>query len=208
MNVYEWLDRFCESRHRWLIVTACTIVAAIATVLPQVDQYLGLIADENQQVELLAESQRTAEELPRFRERVSQTLDSLKELEDRMLPEERVADFRNHVIEIVRESGCQMRRIGVGNVRARSWHAEDNPIELNAKNKSPKTPFTLEVRPVNLLVTGSTVEVRALLDQIESDGMLVHSRTLDLRPAGGNRSIVQLDLELWFFSLERGSTKA
>lgn len=208
MNVYEWLDRFCESRHRWLIVTGCTIVAAIVTVLPQVDQYLTLSADENQQVQLLEESQRTAEELPRFRTRVDETLGQLGKLEDRMLTEAAVADFRNHLIEIVRESGCQMRRLGVGNVQSRPWHADDDPIDTKTKNKSPQTSFTLEIRPVNLLVTGSTIEVRALLSRVESDGMVVHARNLDLRPAGGNRSVVQLDLELWYFSLERGARKA
>ena len=35
-------ENFCTSRHRWLIVTGLTLGIALATVLPQVDEYLAI----------------------------------------------------------------------------------------------------------------------------------------------------------------------
>ncbi|MEM8864814.1 MAG: hypothetical protein AAGF31_04640 [Planctomycetota bacterium] len=207
MHRHEMIDRFCESRYRWLIVTAVTLVVALATVLPQVDQYLSLHADELEKAEELAEAGRTVQMLDKLRERVEETSQKLEALERRTLPNEAVSDFRNQVVRMVRESGCQVRRIGVGAVRARTWRENDKPLADDKYKAGPNTPFLLETRPVSLAVTGSTDEVKELLTKIETNGMLTHAKGLNLRPAGRSGGDLQLDLELWCFALQRGKAK-
>lgn len=204
MNAQEWIDRFCDSPRRWLIVTAVTLVVALATVLPQVDQYQALIAEEEEQRTQLAEVERSADYLPKLRQRVNQTDEQLAALEAKTLTQEGVAEFRNELVNLVRESGCQVRRIGVGAVRTRKWHEKDYPLAEPRGNVGAETPFSLETRPVNLSVTGSMNEVRDLVGRVEKSGMMLHTRAIDLRPTGRDNHIVQVELELWCFALVRG----
>lgn len=208
MNRQQLIDRFCESRHRWLIVTAATLLLALVTVLPQVDQFMSLRADEIAKAAELSEAQQTAELLPRMRQRVEQTGKQLTELEARTLQGEMVSDFRSKLVEMVRESGCQMRRLSVEGVRERRWRENDRPLAEPNEPAGNDTPFQLETRPVNLSVTGTMEEVRTLLRKIEVIGMMTHARGVDLRPAGRDSKLVHMDLELWCFALSRGGGKA
>jgi len=208
MNVHELIDRFCDSPRRWLIVTAVTFVVAIATLLPQVDQYLAVRADEDEQSEKLAKAGIIAEELPRFRERVAETTAKLEALEGRTLPAERQASFRNQVVNVIRESGCQMRRINVGADRTRSWREDDHPLAEGKQSKGKETSFNLETRAVVLSVTGNMTEIRQLLTRMESLGMLMHARTLDVRPTSRGAGAIQMDIELWCFALSRTKQSA
>lgn len=194
------IDRFCDSRRRWLIVTGVTFVAGLLTVLPQVDQYFARCDEQQKLEETLVAARRAAEELPAVSVQAEAETETLAALEQRMVDKERLPVFRNSLVTLVRESGCQMRRINVGAAKSREWKHGDHPINEADKRAKP-TPFTLEMRPVNLSVTGSTIEVRDLLTRIEKEQMIFHAKTMDLRPTGRNRRGVQMDLELWYFAL-------
>lgn len=196
----ELLDRFCESPRRWLIVTGVTIVLALLIVLPQVDVYTAM-RDEGERLRgELVESQRVAAELPAFEQRVQDGRKALDALEARTVNEETLAAFRNELVERVRQSGCQVRRINVGTTQGRPWVKQDNPLNESAPAGEP-TPFVLEARPVSLTVAGNLSQVRALLGSMASDGKMAVLRSLDLRPAGANRKGVQVDLEVVYFAL-------
>ncbi len=208
MNLQELIDRFCDSPRRWLIVTGATFLVALATVLPQVDQYLSLRAEIEEQREQLAEAEQTATQLPHFRQTAKRTGAELGQLEDKTLPAQRVAAFRSQLVDLVRESGCQVRRIGVGNVRTRNWRENDHPLADSKANGGKKTPFELETRPVSLSVTGGMNELRDLFARIEKHGMMMHAHSIDLRPTGRNSRVVQMEIELWCFALTRGGGRA
>ncbi|MEN1680101.1 MAG: hypothetical protein AAGJ46_10945 [Planctomycetota bacterium] len=209
MNHNELIDRFCESRHRTLIVIGATLVAALVTVLPQVDQYLDLRAEQDEKAEQLVEAGQTAELLAGLRERVTATTAQREALESRTLRADAVPRWRNTLVNMVRESGCTVRRISLGAVRTRRWRENDWPLADPKDNTAGKdTPFALETRPVSLSVTGSIGEVRDLLARIESDGMLVHASGLEMRPTRQDGREVQMELELWCFALERARGSA
>lgn len=208
MKHTEVIDRFCESRHRTLIVTSATLVVALATVLPQVDQYLNLRAEQDEKAEQLVEAGSTAELLTTLRERVETTTAELEALESRTLPGEAVPDWRRTLVGMVRSSGCTVRRISLGAVRTRRWREKDRVLADAKEKAGPDTPFSLETRPVSLSVTGSIGEVRDLLERIEGGGMLVHANGLELRPTRQDGREVQMELELWCFALERAGRSA
>ncbi|MEM6330640.1 MAG: hypothetical protein AAF790_10370 [Planctomycetota bacterium] len=204
MNMNEMIDRFCDSPRRWLIVTAVTFVVGLATVLPQVDQYLSLYAEEEEQREQLEEAVMTAGELPMFRKAAVETEQTLAVLEARTLPAENLAGFRSELVNLVRESGCQVRRIAAGNVQARAWREEDTPLAPADAKAGADTAFQLETRPVSLSISGGMNELRGLLTRIEKHKMMMHARSVDIRPAGRDSRSVQMELELWCFALIKG----
>lgn len=202
MNTHKWIDRFCESRRRHLIVAAVTSVVAVATVLPQVGQYLGRRAEENEKTCELEQASRTAGLLAPLRERAADTAGELERLQRRALPAAAVPRFRNRLVDMVRESGCRVRRISLGAVATRHWREDDLALLGPQADAGADTPFVLETRPVNVSVTGGLEEARRLLKKIESSGLLLHSRAIDMRPTG-RAGAVQMELQLWCFALTR-----
>lgn len=196
--------KLCESRHRWLIVTAVTFVIALASILPQVDQ---LIAERSERAELkeqLAQAQRISASLPDYEVRVADTSGELAELRDREVDEERLTNLRSWLVNAARESGCQVRRIDISAADSRPWLEEDSPIEEPAKNgRKEKTPFDLQTRSVAFSVTGSNNDVLGLLRAIDADARLKHTQAMDLKPASRSARELQLDLTLKYFALVR-----
>lgn len=200
----QMIDRFCESQNRWLIVTSITFVAGFLTVYPQVDHYFAQREKQQNIQQNLISARQAAQRLPLFAKQEKTETEILASLEQRTIDEERLPEFRGALVDLVRESGCQMRRINVGPPRFRPWHADDNPVTEPNKDAKP-TPFTLEMRALSLSVSGASSAIRNLLTRIEAEQIIYHAKTMGLSPAGTNRRGVQMDLELWYFALSRES---
>lgn len=201
----DLIDRFCESRHRWLIVTGVTVVLALLTVLPLADQYSALHAENDELVAQLDEAARLTAALPQFEQRVQEKVSELQKIERQTVSEEKVGEYRNKLIGYARDSGCQVRRINIGQARTRKWTVGDNPREATpeARPDAEATPFILETRQVSLSITGSLTSIEKLLTRMEADDTMSHFKFLELRPTGKSRRAVQADLELLCFALNR-----
>ncbi|TWT35499.1 hypothetical protein KOR34_03910 [Posidoniimonas corsicana] len=196
------VDQFCASKRRWLIVTAGTVLIALLTVLPLADEYRALCDDQEALRLELAESLRIEQDLPVFEERLREKLQELSQAEGRTVDEDAVSEFRSRLIAFARETGCRVRRISFGGARSRPWHEGDNVMDPDSVGPDPKrTPFNVETRPVSLSVTGSTAAVKKLISRVHNDGVMQHVKFLELRSAGKNHQTVQLDIELWCYSL-------
>ncbi|TWT66305.1 hypothetical protein Pla123a_46990 [Posidoniimonas polymericola] len=198
----DLIDKFCASKRRWLIVTAVTILIGLLTVLPLSDEYGALCEERSMLEQELADSLRVANNLPKLDQRLKEKLNELNEVESRTVDEEAVSDFRSRLIAIARDTGCRVRRISFGSTRSRQWYEDDNVMASDASAADrKKTPFAVETRPVSLSVTGSTASVRKLIGRVRSDGVMQHVKFLEMRSSGKNRQSVQLDIELWCYSL-------
>lgn len=202
--VNELVDRFCESRRRWLIVTGVTFVAGLLTILPQADHFFALSSDQEDLQENLTLAARAADLLPGYVERVAEETKTRQSLEERTLDAERAPVFRNRLVDFVRESGCQLRRINISPAKTRPWRQGDNPVATEDKQAKP-TAFLLETRSVVLSVSGGSASINELLQRLEDERLIYHAERLDLKPAVKNRRGVQLDLELLCYALTHES---
>ncbi|MCA9241332.1 MAG: hypothetical protein KDA37_14075 [Planctomycetales bacterium] len=203
----DLVDRFCESRHRWLIVTGVTVVLGLLTVLPLADQYSALHAENDELVAQLDEAERLTAALPQFEQRVQEKVNELQQVEQQTVSEQNVGDYRNKLIGCARDSGCQVRKINIGQARTRKWAAGDDPRDPNPAAQPDEThsPFVLETRQVTLSITGSLAAIEKLLTRMEADNTMSHFKFLELRPTGKSRRAVQADLELSCFALSRNN---
>lgn len=196
-------ESFVHSRYRWLIVTAVTLVIALATVLPQVDDYLAIRSERADLREQLAQASQAPNLLAEYESVASLKETTLGKLRDREIDESQVAELRTWLVNSAREAGCRVRRIDLGSARNRPWAIEDSPLVENRDPlpKDQQTPFDLQARTVTLSITGSNDEVRTLLKTIDADQRLKHTQLLDLRPGRRGHNELQLDLSLRYFAL-------
>lgn len=199
----ELIERFCLHPRRGLIVTVVTLGVMLVLGIPLVDDYMAIGEDRARLAEQLATSQETAKTLPQLEASAAKVIEERTTWEAKTIDESRVPELRSRLVEIARETGCQVRRINFESTQTRPWYADDNALAENVKAELQKgtTPFVLETRPVSLSVVGPTAAVSTLLERIEQDQKLLHARLIEVRPADGARKSVQLDLELWYFAL-------
>jgi hypothetical protein len=197
---------FCEAKHRTLIVIAGTFVVGLVMVLPLVD-VISAGHDEKEALTAELDSARTvAAGLKNFERRVAEKVAELKVLEDRSVTEETMAAVRGKLVDLAKETRCSIRRINVGAVATRPWKPGENPIRPpEVKQGEAATPFQLEWRPVSISLSGSSGDLRNMIDRIEDLNMLMHAKGFEMYPSGPTRQSLTLDLELWYFTLVRRS---
>ena len=197
------IRKFCESRHRWPIVATATVLVALATLVPSVDDYFDKQSSRRDLSDKLASARTTAEGLPKFETRVAAVREEVKTLEDRAIDDANLASYRSRLVDVVRESGCQIRRIEVSAPTIRDWKEHDRPLDEQPNQEAAKTPFALERRSVALAVDGAMPAINALLDRLEKERTISHPHRVHLQAVSGDGETVTLELELWLFALSR-----
>jgi hypothetical protein len=203
--IEQTLRKFCESKHRLLIVIAGTFVVGLVLVIPLVDAYC---AGRNEKEALLAEldsARQIAAQLSDSESRVAAELAQLKQFEARTTDESSLPALRGKLVDLAKETGCNIRRLSVGNASSRPWNPKDDPINpaLASKPGEQASSFTLEWFPVSISVSGNSASLKTLLERIAAAGMLMHAKSLEMYPSSASRQELSLDMELWYFTLVR-----
>lgn len=199
------IRKFCESRFRWLIVATATGLVGLATVLPLVDEYCDNSSSRNGLTEELARARETAAALPEYEDRTAAIRQELDSLEARTVDDSTLASFRSRLVDIVHESGCQIRQVDVGSPVRRVWTRGDDPLKdfAEASGSNGATPFTLERRSVLLSVDGAMPAIHDLLGRLEQEHTLSHPHRVQMQASANGGENVMLELELWLFALAR-----
>ncbi len=197
--------KFCESPRRSLIVTIVTILLGLVVLAPLVDDYF-----DNREAFAVLEGElvtarQEAEQLPQLQETANKVEAQLELQESRCVTEKNLSDYRSRLVELVRESGCQIRRLELSAPILAPWNEGDNPIEGKrvTGSASEKTPFVIEHRNVNLSVNGRTAGIYDLLEKLQHDTKVTYPEKVEIISDGQNGEELMLELELWLFALTR-----
>ena len=204
--IEQSLRRFCEFKHRKLIVIAATFVVGLVLVLPLVDV---LRSGHDEQENLLVEldsARNVAAGLQAFETRVAEKTTQLKAFEARTVNEESLTALRGKLVDLAKETGCSIRKLSVGGMSSRAWQPGDDPTapEVNRKPSDVTTSnFQLEWRPVMVSISGTSASLRNLIEKVAESGMLMHTKSLEMYTSSATRQTLTLDMELWYFTLAR-----
>jgi hypothetical protein len=203
--IEQALRRFCESKHRKLIVIASTFIVGLLLVLPLVD-VIRAGRDEKEALLTELESARiVASDLQAFEKRVNEKLTQLKSLEGQTVNDASLPNLRGKLMDFAKDTACSIRRINVGGMASRPWQPGQNPIAttLDKKPADASSGFMLEWRPVNLSLSGSSASLRSMVEKIAESGMFMHIKSLEMFPSSVKRESLTLDMEIWYFTLAR-----
>jgi hypothetical protein len=203
--IEQALRRFCESKHRTLIVIAGTFVVGLLLVLPLVDVYCAGNNEKEALIEELASAEQVAAALPKLESRAAEKLAQLEAFERRTVDEASMPVLRGKLVDLAKEAGCSIRRLNVGAASSRAWKPGDNPIAATGdpKTSESKSGFLLEWRPVSLSLSGTSANLRNMVERIAAAGMLMHTKSFEMYPSSPTRQSLTLDLELWYYTLAR-----
>jgi hypothetical protein len=199
------IRKFCESPRRGLIVTTVTILLGLAVITPLVDDYFDKKESRKVLAEDLDNARQTAALLPSLEKQVALVVEKLGVLEERSVSEQTVSGYRTRLVDMIRESSCQIRRLDVASPTRRPWKEKDNPLQEgnNSESSGKATPFFLERRNILLSVNGKTHEIYSLLEQLQKDTTLAHPERIEIHSDGQNGETVTMELEMSLFALSR-----
>ncbi len=202
--IEQILRRFCEYKHRTLIVIAGTFIVGLVLVLPLVDVYYAGLNEKEALLAELESARQVAAGLEQFEARVAQKLAELEAFAGRTVDEATLPALRERLVDLAKDAGCSIRRLSVGAASSRPWAPGENPIgPADAKPSEAKSVFLLEWRPVSISLSGTSTSLRSLVERIAAAGMLMHTKSFEMYPSSPNRQTLTLDMELWYFTLAR-----
>ncbi len=203
--IEQALRRFCESEHRKLIVIAGTFIVGLVLVLPLVDIVRAGINEREALLAELASAEEVAATLPQVEARVAEKLAQLEAIGRRTVNDESLPALRERLVDLAKETGCNIRRLTPGAASSRPWAPGDNPINppADTKRNESKTNFVLEWRPVSISLSGSSANLRTMVERVAADGMLMHTKSFEMYPSSPSRQTLTLDMELWYYTLAR-----
>jgi hypothetical protein len=175
-------------------------------VLPLVDVICAGHAEKETLTAELDSAKTVAAGLKDVERHVAERLAELKVCETRTVDDESMAALRGKLVDLAKETRCGVRRINVGAAVTRPWKPGDDPIgSPGVRQGDAGSPFQLEWRPVSVSLSGSSADLRNMLERINELQMLMHAKSFEMYPSGPNRQSLTLDLELWYFTLSRRS---
>ena len=93
------LRRFCESKHRTIIVIAGTFVVGLLLVLPLVDVYCAGLNEKEALLAELESAKQVAESLPLVESRVAEKIAQLQTFEQRTVDEQSLPALREKLVD-------------------------------------------------------------------------------------------------------------
>ena len=200
--------RFCESPRRKPTVAIVTILLGVAIIIPLVDDYFDKKESRRTLAEELDRARQTAAQVPSLEKKVAEVVGQLTTLDARAVSDDTLSGYRSRLVDMIRESSCQIRRLDVASPTRRSWKEGDHPLADGNTGSSlgKATPFFLEQRSIQLSVTGRTHDIYTLLEKLQTDTTLAHPERIELRSDGPNNETITMDLEMLLFALSRQSS--
>ena len=192
---------------RRVIVIIVTFVAALVTVWPAADLYntkcrrqetLRFELDQIQQQiahwdELESQSEQLGEQLRNWKKRTVSTSE--------------IHQFRGQLVEMARQTRCQVRRLNVTPGRQQPWRKHDDPTKPSflqpTVDGGQAHPYQLATQHVSLTVSGAMQSVRELLARMHAGNHIVHTKSLSINPSDSQGREVTLKMELILYDLVR-----
>ncbi len=200
------LRSFLESPYRrWIVITA-TLLTLLVVGGPAADEYFALRDRTNRLNANLETTRKTVGDLTKIEQTFTKKMDGLQKLESQLADERGLNDFRSWVVDQIRQSGCQMRKVRVGSASTRKWRENGSPLEVTP-NDGPETNYNLTTLPFSVAASGSSENVRDLLGRLNKSEKMMQAKRFSLHPDGTDGREIVLDLELLLFDLKELENK-
>lgn len=204
----ELLWRLVEHRKRRWIVIIVTAAISLLLVLPAVDNYSA----EGSRFKILqadlARTQASVDQIGRYEKSLEEREAQLAQLDGQVFNPDAVEAYRNELVTLVRDMGCQMRRIRVGDPTLQMEFASRPGDGKDKEAKKNPASYDVYGQPLSLQVTGSLPRVIELLKRIHAREGLIQTQFFSLKKSEESPELTNLDLDLLLIDLRiaRGKT--
>ena len=129
---------------------------------------------------------------------------ALEQLDAKAQSDKTVGQFRNRMVQLVRQSGCKMRRVRLGQPSRRRWRETDDPfIWKSVADAGAETQFDLRTQILSISLTGSVKQINNFLTKVHQLDSFIHTMNLSLQRSREGEESAVLELDLLLLNLSR-----
>jgi hypothetical protein len=199
-HILRWFQK--NPLARWVPAAGGVIIALVCGV-PAGDEFAALrIQHRNAARQLAAQSELVAM-IPQLEKLSVQKDQTLDQLWGETVPPEQLHLFRGRIVELARQTHCQVRQIQIGERKVRDWTKDAAPLATLEKAAAElQGPFALGAQSFTLSVSGELADLKEFLNRLADQRLMMHTARLIVRPATDNSDTV-LEMELLLFEVNR-----
>ncbi len=198
------IQQFLSHPYRRQAVIIVTLLTGLVVVWPAVDAYTMARTRRLAASTRLEQTNQDIGKLPRHVELFKKKQAELEKHNRRAVSEDAAQRIRNELVQLVRKTGCTMRRIRLGDASRRDWMENDSPVKgVDLVDPGRETPFQLISRQLSLSITGEIPQLHAFLAEMHKIDNTMHTRSISLERAGRSQGAATLDLDMVLFDFEK-----
>jgi Tfp pilus assembly protein PilO len=197
----RWILR--HEKRRWIVITA-TFLTGVLIGLPAVEEYMAAGARMRDAQEKLTEAKRQLQHLPELKRLFDARKQELQGLEAKAVTPQEIANLHATLQQLIRETGCEMRRLDIGEPSTRAWMSSDSPTRRGKVGAlGQETPFQLVSRTAVLRMEGTMTNLYRFLARVSQLDRFIHTRQVRLDRSQRNEEVTELEMQFELFDLVR-----
>ncbi len=199
-RVLRWRKKSPLSR--WLPAAGGIVIALVCGV-PAGDEFAALRIQHRNAARQLATQTESVAMIPQLEKLSAQKQQTLHQLLNQSVPPDQLHLFRGRIVELARQTHCQVRQIQLGERKVRDWTRNTAPLAtLEKPGAELQGPYALGAQSFTLSVSGKLTDLKEFLNRLADQRLMLHTARLAVRPAADNSDIV-LEMELLLFEVSR-----
>ncbi|MGE0760528.1 MAG: hypothetical protein AB7F89_00310 [Pirellulaceae bacterium] len=154
--------------------------------------------------EKLDEANRQLQNLPDLKRLFASKKQEVQTLEGKVISTKDVERLYGTLQQLIRETGCEMRRLDISDPSSRAWTTNDSPTRRHLTGPpGQETPFLLVSRTAVLRMEGSMPNVYQFLSRVNQLEKFLHAKQIRLERSQRNENAAELEMHLELFDLVR-----
>jgi len=143
--------------------------------------------------------------LPQLQRLFGEKKRELEALEAKALTPKEVENLYGTLQQLIRETGCQMRRLDISDPTSRAWFTQDSPTRRNQVGGTPstETAFQLVSRTAVLRMEGTMPNVYQFLARVNQLERFIHAKQVRLERSQRNENTTELEMQFELYDLAR-----
>ena len=194
-----WVVR--HEKRVWIVITL-TFLTGLVLTLPAVEEYSAAATRVANAREKLAEVNRQLDNLPQLQRLFTDKEREVAKLEAKSITQKEVEHLHSTLQQMIRDSGCEMRTLNIGDPTSRTWMSNDSPTKrFSVGNPGQETPFQLVSRTAVLKMEGAMPNVYHFLARVNQLERFIHAKQIRLERSPRNETSTELEMNFELFDL-------
>ncbi|QDS91321.1 hypothetical protein FF011L_00500 [Roseimaritima multifibrata] len=188
-------------RYIWAIVLFGAIGTVLLFGIRLVDEYLTLESEVRDMQQLQQQWDATQIRTQSLRSAEQRVVNLLNELQPREVSDDRIAEIRDRIINIVRDADCQLRKTQLSPTAVRSWaETNDDPRQPGFSMDQIPSGYDLHVYTLELRVQGLLAAIQKVLQALSQEQFLMTTDVMNLSLVD-QRGEVEMSLRATLYGL-------
>lgn len=200
------------------LLCAGGILAITVIQVPRLADLWGQMASQQEQTAQMLAGLAETEQTQILAKQLAEVQSELQTIELKMVGVEQMPTIQSHLMELARDSGCQLRKAAIQSGTSLAWELEKQertveesapplPGQVPANSAMPEMtselPYRLTTEQISLTLTGSLTQTLDFLDRIHEQPWLMRVAQINLSREEESNGQLVVEANLAFHKLVR-----